>query len=197
MKRIVALRSPAVAIALGLAATLQPALAQSLAIIPPSLVTPDKVETRIGTLDFKDGAPSKETLDKVYDNLLFTHAYNTFVNTFQGVSMSSFRDGIVKAGVKDGEFIIWPELLDSKALFATANADTVYFFGFADLSKGPVVFEAPPGALGAIDDMWWRWVSDFGAPGPDRGLGGKYLIVPPGYEGRLPEGGFFTVHAKT
>jgi hypothetical protein len=172
------------------------ALAQSPAI-PPSLITPDKVETRIGTLDFKDGAPNQATLDKVYDNLLFTHAFNAFVNTFQGVSMSSFRDGIVKAGVKDGEFIIWPELLDSKALFATANADTVYFFGFADLSKGPVVFEVPPGALGAIDDMWWRWVSDFGLPGPDRGLGGKYLIVPPGYKGQLPEGGFFIVQAKT
>ncbi|WP_313950199.1 DUF1254 domain-containing protein [Accumulibacter sp.] len=172
------------------------ALAQSPAI-PPSLITPDKVETRIGTLDFKDGAPNQATLDKVYDNLLFTHAYNAFINTFQGVSMSSFRDGIVKAGVKDGEFIIWPKLLDSKALFATANADTVYFFGFADLSKGPVVFEAPPGALGVIDDMWWRWVSDFGAPGPDRGLGGKYLLVPPGYKGQLPKGGFIVVYPKT
>ena len=51
------------------------ATAQSAPAIPPSLTTPDKVETRIGTLDFKDGAPSKATLDKVYDNLDFTHAY--------------------------------------------------------------------------------------------------------------------------
>ena len=59
--------------------------AQSNDGIPPSLITPDKVETRIGTLDFKDGAPSKETLDKVYDKLDFTHAYEAFVNTMQGV----------------------------------------------------------------------------------------------------------------
>ena len=46
--------------------------------IPPSLTTPDKVETRIGTLDFKDGAQNKETLDKLYDNLDFTYAFRAF-----------------------------------------------------------------------------------------------------------------------
>ena len=173
------------------------ATAQATSAIPQSLVTPDRVETRIGTFDFKDGAPSQATLDKVYDNLDFTHAFEAFVNTFQGVNMSSFRNGLVNAGVKDGEFMIWSDLMDAKSLFLTANADTVYFFGYADLSKGPMVFESPPGALGVIDDMWWRWVSDFGAPGPDRGEGGKYLLVPPGYKGQLPEGGFYVVHPKT
>ena len=54
-----------------------------------------------------------------------------------------------------------------------------------------MVLETPPKALGTIDDMWFRWIIDIGVPGPDRGEGGKYLIVPPGYEGPLPEGGFF------
>ena len=87
--------------------------------------------------------------------------------------------------------------MDSSSLFLTANADTVYFVGFLDLSKGPMVLETPPKALGTLDDLWWRWVIDFGAPGPDRGEGGKYLILPPGYEGPLPEGGFFVAHART
>jgi hypothetical protein len=47
----------------------------------PSLVTPDKVETRIGTLEFKDGAPTPETMQKVYDHLDFTHAFQAFVST--------------------------------------------------------------------------------------------------------------------
>ncbi len=47
---------------------------QEAAAVPPSLVTPDKVETRIGTLDFKDGTPSKQTVDRVYDQIDFTHA---------------------------------------------------------------------------------------------------------------------------
>jgi hypothetical protein len=52
-----------------------------------SISTPDTVETRLGTLRFDDGAPSPETLQAVYDNLDFTHAFETFVNTLQGVSI--------------------------------------------------------------------------------------------------------------
>ena len=143
--------------------------AQTPAAIPSSLVTPDKVETRIGTLDFKDGAPSKDTLAKVYDNLDFTHAYEAFVNTMQGVNAEAIKKGFADIGVKDNEILIFSELMDAKSLFLTANADTVYFVGGLDLSKGPMVLETPPNALGTIDDAWWRWVIDFGAPGPDRG----------------------------
>ena len=120
--------------------------------ISPSITTPDKVETRIGTLDFKDGAPSKETLDKVYDNLDFTHAFDAFVNTFQGVSIHAIRKGLLDIGVKDNEVLIFSELMDAKSLFLTTNADTVYFVGFVDLTKGPMVLETPPKALGTIDD---------------------------------------------
>jgi hypothetical protein len=59
-----------------------------------------------------------------------------------------------------------------------------------------MVLEVPPRFLGAIDDQWFRWVIDIGLPGPDRGVGGKYLIVPPGYEGALPQG-YFVAHSRT
>ena len=160
--------------------------------IPPSITTPDKVETRIGTLEFKDGAPSKATLDKVYDNLDFTHAFEAFVNTLHGVNAEAIKKGFADIGVPDNELLIFSDLMDAKSLFLTANADTVYFVGGVDLSKGPMVIETPPGALGTLDDAWWRWVIDFGAPGPDRGEGGKYLVLPPGYDGPVPEGGFFS-----
>jgi hypothetical protein len=143
--------------------------------IPGSITTPDKVKTRIGTMEFKDGMPSKETLDKVYDNLDFTHAFEAFVDTFQGVNMAAIREGNVTIGVKDNEIIVFSELMDAKSLFLTANADTVYFIGFIDLSNGPMVLETPPKALGTLDDFWWRWVIDFGAPGPDRGEEGSTL----------------------
>ena len=60
-----------------------------------------------------------------------------------------------------------------------------------------MVIEQPSDAVGAINDMWFSWIIDIGGPGPDRGLGGKYLIVPPGYDGPLPEGGYFVAHSKT
>ncbi len=165
--------------------------------IPPSISTPDKVDTRIGTLDFKDGVPSKDTAAKVFDNLDFVRAFDAFVNTMSGVSIAAFHKGMLDIGVKDNEVIVFSELMDAKSLFLTANADTVYFMGVLDLSKGPMVLEPPPKALGAIDDYWFRWVTDFGAPGADRGEGGKYLILPPGYEGQVPEGGFFVSRART
>ena len=93
--------------------------AHAQAPIPPSITTPDKVETRLGTLDFKDGAPSKETLAKVYDNLDFTHAFEAFVNTFQGVNMAAGRKGLLDAGIKDNEIAIFSELMDAKSLFLT------------------------------------------------------------------------------
>jgi hypothetical protein len=135
-------------------------------------------------------------LEKAFDQIDFTHAYNAFVNTMQGVSLVAARRGALDAGVKDNEIIIFSELMDAKSLFLTANADTVYFVGFIDVSK-PMVFEVPPKALGTLDDMWFRWVTDFGLPGPDRGLGGKYLILPPGYDGPMPEGGYFVARSLT
>ena len=164
---------------------------------PTGITTPDKVDTRIGTMEFKDGMPSKDTVAKIYDNLDFTHAFDAFVNTFQGVNMAAIREANATIGVKDNEIIVFSELMDAKSLFLTANADTVYFIGFLDLSKGPMVLETPPKALGTLDDFWWRWVIDFGAPGPDRGEGGKYLILPPGYDGPVPEGGYFVARSRT
>ncbi|APO72697.1 hypothetical protein IE4872_PD02185 (plasmid) [Rhizobium gallicum] len=160
------------------------ARAQTAVDIAPSLSTPDKVETRIGTLDFKDGMPGKETIDKVYDNLNFTHAFEAFVNTLQGVSIHALHKGFLSIGVKDNEVLVFSELMDAESLYLMANADTVYYMGMLDLTKGPMVLEVPPKAPGAIDDYWFRWVIDIGLPGPDRGEGGKYLILPPGYDGQ-------------
>ena len=172
-------------------------LGQALAEVPQSITTPDSVETRIGTLHFKDGAPSAETAAAAYDNLDFTYAFRAFTDAFKGVSMQAVLEGFEAAGIKDNEILLFSELMDSNSLFLTANADTVYYLGFVDLSDGPMVVETPPGALGTIDDMWFRWVIDFGRPGPDRGEGGKYLLVGPGYDGYLPEDGFYVAHAKT
>jgi hypothetical protein len=107
------------------------------------------------------------------------------------------RQGFHDIGVKDNQVLIFSQLMDSSSLFLTANADTVYFLSFIDLSKGPMVVETPPMALGTFDDMWFHWIVDFGLPGPDRGAGGKFVLVPPGYDGPLPEGGSFVAHSRT
>jgi hypothetical protein len=169
---------------------------------PQSIQTPDTVETRIGTLNFRDGAPSAETVAKVYDQLDFSRGVEAFLNSFQGASLAAIRKGFLEAGVQDNDFFLFSELMDSNSLFLTGNSDTIYLWGFVDLSDGPMVIDIPKlslpgGLLGTIDDMWFRWLTDLGLPGPDRGEGGKYLVVGPGYEGPLPDSGFHVSHSRT
>jgi hypothetical protein len=87
-------------------------------------------------------------------------------------------------GVEDNMLVAFSELMDSKSLFLTANTDTPYLWGIIDLSKGPMVFEVSPKLLGTLDDMWFP-------------LGRKYLILPPDYDGPVPEGGYFVARSRT
>jgi hypothetical protein len=57
-----------------------------------------------------------------------------------------------------------------------------------DTKQGPLVLETPPNVLGVIDDHWFQYVGDVGNAGPDKGKGGKFLLLPPGYTGNVPEG---------
>jgi hypothetical protein len=186
-----------IAITILTGSAIQSAHGQAPAAIPPFITTPDKVETRIGTLEYKDGAPTVETADKVRDTLDFTRALNAYNNSFRGASALALAKGFQSIGARDNAVVIFSELMDAKSLFLTANADTVYYMSVVSLEKGPMVIEQPPMALGTINDMWFTWIIDIGFPGPDRGEGGRYLIVPPGYEGPLPEGGFYVAHSKT
>ena len=120
-----------------------------------------------------------ETAATLRDHLDYLHGVETFMNTIQGVSVYAIREGFLDAGIADGDVLIFSELMDSRSLFLTANADTVYFWSFLDLSQGPLVLETPSDTLGLFDDMWFRWITDFGLPGADRGQGGTYLLVGP------------------
>ncbi len=162
--------------------------------IPDSITTPDRVETRIGTLEFFDGIPTEETATLVYDHLDFTRAMETFLNGIPAASIEALRLGAASLGqTNSNQVLYFDSLMDSKALFLTGNTSTVYAIPILDLKKdGPTVVEIPAGAgPGTVNDAFFRFVVDMGAPGPDRGKGGKYLILPPDYEGDLegPIGG--------
>src|SRR5512132_2653320 len=165
--------------------------------VPAAITTPSSVEAGIGALEFSDGYPTGETAARLRDHLDYLHGVEAFMNSIQGVSTYALRQGFLETGVMDGDVLLFSELMDSRTLALTANADTVYFWSFLDLSRGPLVVETPADTLGAIDDMWFGWITDFGLPGPDRGQGGTYLLIPPGYDGPLPEGGYYVRHSRT
>jgi hypothetical protein len=87
--------------------------------------------------------------------------------------------------------------IDARSLFLTANTTTVYVFFCIDLKDGPMVVQVPPVVLGPFDDGFFRWVTDVGLTGPDKGKGGKYLFVPPGFAGNVPSEGYFVFRPRT
>ncbi|MFJ7281731.1 DUF1254 domain-containing protein [Pseudomonas sp. NPDC099000] len=156
--------------------------------IPPSIVTPNTLETRLGTLRFTDGFPDEATVQKVYDNLDFQRGVQAFISTIPAASQVAMRKALRSLGPDNGTLFITETLMDSRSLFLTGNSESVYVSGWIDLKNGPVVIESPPNTLGFVDDFWYRYVTDLGNAGPDKGQGGKYLLLPPDYEGQVPEG---------
>ena len=163
-----------------------------------SISTPGTVKTSIGTLKFFDGVPTNETVKKVYDNLDRMRGVQVFLNTLGAASVYRMRAGNAKIGAdKANKVAISAQLLNSKSLYLTANTSTLYVIWNLDTEiDGPTVIEIPPGMLGLIDDSWFRYVADLGVIGPDKGKGGKYLVLPPGYKGDVPSG-YFVVRPKT
>lgn len=165
--------------------------------IPSKITTPDTVQTRLGTLNFFDGMPDEKTVQLIYDNLDFQRGVNSFHNAIAIASMYAMREGIREGGVtKNNTVGITENLLDSRALFLTGNTTTYYVLNWLDLKDGPVVAEIPSSVLGFLNDFAFHYVTDIGNAGPDKGKGGKYLFLPPGYEGEVPDG-YFVVKSPT
>jgi hypothetical protein len=160
--------------------------------IPASITTPDKVETSLGTLRFFDGFPDDATVKKVYDNLDFQRGVQAFLTALPASSMYETRKGYRTFGPDNQTVLIAESFLDSRTLYLVANTETIYLTVWADTKEGPLVIEAPPDMLGFINDFWDRFVGDVGRAGQDKGKGGKYLLLPPGYKGDVPEGFFVT-----
>jgi len=164
--------------------------------IPPGVAIPDSVETRLGTLKFFDGFPDDASVAKLYDNLDFQRAVQAYLLGLAPVNQLANRKGIAALGPINATVPIFEDRMDSKSLFLTPNNNTPYTWFWLDLRDGPLVLEAPPKVLGLINDMWYHFVTDIGLVGPDKGKGGKYLILPPGYKGKVPSG-YFVVRSAT
>lgn len=164
--------------------------------IPRGIEMPDSVETRLGTLRFFDGFPDDATVETIYDNLDFQRAVQAYLLGLAPVSQLANRKGIEQLGPINTTVPIFEDRMDSKSLFLTPNNNTPYTWLWLDLRGGPLVLEVPPKVLGAIDDMWYGFVTDLGFTGPDKGQGGKYLLLPPGHEGDVPQG-YFVVRPAT
>ncbi len=160
---------------------------------------PEKMKTRYGALEFPDGYPTEETVQRVFDEMDLQRATQLYLDMYPALS----AHGVMKAWIRDldmrdsSHISVTADRLDSSALGLTGNTESLYAFSVFDLKKdGPTVFEVPPGVMGPLDDHNFLFVADIGPTGQDQGKGGKYLLLPPDYEGDVPDG-YFVVRSPT
>ena len=160
---------------------------------------PETMQTRFGTLEFPGGYPTEETARNVFDELDLQRATQLYLDMYPALSAHGLMKGWVRdLGMSDSSQInVTADRLDSSALVLTGNTESLYAFAVFDLKKdGPTVFEVPPGVMGPLDDHNFLFVADIGPTGMDQGQGGKYLLLPPDYEGDVPDG-YFVVRSPT
>ena len=139
--------------------------------------------------EFFDGMPLPTTVTKSWDTLDLLRAVDVFLNAMPGASMVAMRAGYRSIGANANHKLIYTDpKADSAQVVLTANTVTAYGTSFLDLTDGPLVVEVPGNSASFVDDIWQRYVSDMGNAGEDKGAGGKYLFLPPGYDGDTPEG---------
>ena len=162
--------------------------------VPDKLLTPDKMESRyLGELTFQDGFPTRETASKVNDFVDISRAVELFINATPTASMYAMLNGHAEIGIKPNHSVgITEELMNARSLWLTPQTTTPYVHTEVDVKDGPVVLEIGTPVLGFVDDAFFRYVTDLGLVGADKGKGGKYLLVGPDYEGEIPEGYFVT-----
>lgn len=174
-----------------------PPLIAALLASSPAL-SQETRDTRIGTLTYESGYPSKQTVQKLYDEMDFQRATQAYIWGIPAVGLNEWRRAHYNVfGGKSGEMLNYFDFAEKLGIL-TPNYTTPYIATFVDLKEtGPFVVEVPAGLIaGMILDNWQRVLADLGVVGPDKGAGGKYLIMPPGY-GPVEADGYFVVEATS
>lgn len=147
-----------------------------------------------------ENRPTPATAKLLRDELLFQRATQTYLWALPLINTLGMKIGSEKQfGAGYNVLPVWKKRLSAQTLVTTPNSDVIYAMSYLDVGRdGPLVFEAAAGLQGILLDAWQRpipvdggkFFGDVGLPGPDGGKGGKFLILPPGYDKPVPEGYF-------
>jgi len=182
-----------------LAATLACALASTSAF-GQELPTTGTIESPIGPFEIKNGYPTERTVTKLYDALDFQRATQAYLWALPLMAMTEWQRWTREEfGAGNLGYVDYFDFKDKLGIL-TANGNTPYAQAFPNLAEtGPLVFEIPPGATaGGLIDFWQRPITDTGQLGPDKGKGGKFLILGPGQPDITPAPeGYFVFRSPT
>ncbi|MEX1042292.1 MAG: DUF1254 domain-containing protein [Pirellulaceae bacterium] len=152
------------------------------------------------------GYPTEESAQTLSEELYFQRAVQTYL-----WALPAMKEGLGQTFGRGYQVMtVFEQRLKPNTIITTPNSDVIYGLGWADLSEtGPLVIDVPPGLQGLLDDMWHRplkgpkkengthYLGDLGLPGPDKGQGGKYLLVPADYEGDVDRDKYFVYTTRT
>ncbi len=181
-----------------------------LIFLPFHLAAAPSHYEKLADIPFEGGYPGKGDIAVLKDEIFFQRAVQSYIWALPALNMVAMKEGMAKTfGGGYNIMPVWKDRLNAKTLVTTPNCDVIYAMAFLDLKKdGPLVVEVPPDLQGIMDDFFQRpissenkidgkiWSGDVGLPGPDKGNGGKYLLLPPDYSGKIPEG-YFVFRSRT
>ncbi|HVX37590.1 MAG TPA: DUF1254 domain-containing protein [Hyphomicrobium sp.] len=141
---------------------------------------------------------SQGEAEALRDELYYQRAIHAYFTMLPALNVIGMREGSEATFGKGYNILpIWKERMDSRTWVPTPNADVIYSMNYLDLKEtGPLVVAAPPNVIGMFTDFFQRTITDVGAVGPDRARGGLYLLLPPDYQGEIPQG-YFAFKSKT
>ncbi|KUE86326.1 hypothetical protein ASL20_24560 [Cupriavidus necator] len=107
------------------------------------------------------------------------------------VSVDAMREAYFRdAGARYNDIVYWSHPADWRNQTTTPNSTSLYVYFNFNLKDGPVAVDIPPagdiGIFGSILDAWQAPRADIGKDGEDHGKGGRYLLLPPGFDGAVP-----------
>lgn len=164
-----------------------------------AIPTTGTLDSRLGPLQFEGGYPTPESVARLYDELDFQRAVQAYLWAVPLVSFAQWQEAYEKVfGQQDGDLVLTTSFRDKLGIL-TANDTTPYIVGFLNLRRtGPLAIDYPKGqTAGGILDFWQRQITDMGLTGPDKGEGGKYLVLGPDQEAPRDAAGYRIVQSPT
>jgi hypothetical protein len=141
---------------------------------------------------------SQQEAESLRDELFYQRAVFAYQTMLPALNTIGMRDGSEAIFGKGYNILpIWKDRMDSRTWVPTPNADVIYSMSYLDLKEtGPLVVAAPPNVIGMFTDFFQRTITDVGLIGSDRARGGLYLLLPPDYDGQIPQG-YFAFKSRT
>jgi hypothetical protein len=147
-------------------------------------------------------ADAKQSVTDLDEQVAYQRAFEAVLWAMPASAIYRLRVGMLQApGMTDNVIAASFAPLATKQEFITPNQTTPYTAAFSDLRNGPVVLEVPAKTdkavlYGQIVDAWQATIAGVGPVGEDKGAGGKYLLLPPGYKEATPAG-YFAIRSSS